>query len=113
MGRIVLVEQSIKSMKPEARFPTRERLVAKAMALFAEKGYDSTSVADVLKAASVNSGSLYHFFPGKQDLPPAVLDAYHRGIGEMLLAPAWRGVSDPVEWVFALLARYRRGIVVT
>lgn len=57
-------------MKPEARFPTRERLVAKAMALFAEKGYDSTSVADVLKAASVNSGSLYHFFPGKQDLPP-------------------------------------------
>lgn len=92
---------------------TRDRLVATAMTLFWEKGYDSTSVADVLQKAGVNSGSLYHFFPGKQDLLLAVLDAYHRGIGPMLLEPAWKGVEDPVERVFALLARYRHGIVVT
>jgi len=47
---------------------TRTRLVLTAMRLFWEKGYGSTSVADVLQAAKVNSGSLYHFFPGKQDL---------------------------------------------
>lgn len=83
------------------------------MALFWEKGYDSTSVADVLKSAGVNSGSLYHFFPGKQDLLLAVLDAYHQGIEPMLLAPAWKGVTDPIGRVFALLARYRQGIVMT
>ena len=99
-------------MKPSP-LPTRERLVATAMQLFWEKGYESTSVADVLKQAEVNSGSLYHFFPGKQDLLLAVLDAYHKGIDEMLLAPAWKGVSDPIERVFALLARYRQGIVMT
>ena len=93
--------------------PTRERLVATAMKLFWEKGYDSTSVADVLKQARVNSGSLYHFFPGKQDLLLAVLDAYHGGIGPMLLEPAWKGVDDPIERIFALLARYRAGIVAT
>jgi TetR/AcrR family transcriptional repressor of nem operon len=92
---------------------TRERLVRSAMALFWEKGYDSTSVADILGRAGVNSGSLYHFFPGKQDLLLAVLDAYHAGIGPMLLAPAWKGVEDPVERVFALLAGYRRAIVST
>ncbi len=31
----------------------------------------------------------------------------------MLLEPAWRGVDDPIERVFALLARYRRSLVET
>jgi len=92
---------------------TRTRLVRTAMHLFWEKGYGSTSVADVLKAARVNSGSLYHFFPGKQDLLLAVLDAYRSGIRPMLLDPAWRGVEDPVERIFALLARYRRSLTDT
>jgi AcrR family transcriptional regulator len=92
---------------------TRERLVLCAMQLFWEKGYGSTSVADVLQHAHVNSGSLYHFFPGKQDLLLAVLDAYREGIGPMLLEPAWKGVRDPIEKVFALLAGYRKAIVGT
>jgi len=70
-------------------------------------------VADVLQAAKVNSGSLYHFFPGKQDLLLAVLQTYRGGIGEMLLEPAWKGVADPIEKIFALLARYRQSIVQT
>jgi AcrR family transcriptional regulator len=61
------------------------------MQLFGEKGYESTSVADILKAAGANSGSLYHFFPTKQDLLLEVLRRYRDGIGPMLLAPAWEG----------------------
>jgi AcrR family transcriptional regulator len=99
--------------KPSPAPSTRDRLIQTAMQLFWEKGYGSTSVADVLHAAGVNSGSLYHFFPGKQDLLLAVLDAYRAGIDPMLLAPAWKGVDDPIERVFALLARYRLGIVQT
>src|ERR1700719_1803232 len=86
---------------------TRNRLVFTAMQLFSEKGYESTSVADILKAACANSGSLYHFFPTKQDLLLEVLGHYRDGIGPMLLAPAWDGVNDPIERVFALLAVYR------
>lgn len=92
---------------------TRERIVMEAMRLFWEKGYGSTSIADILNAAGANSGSLYHFFPGKQDILLAVLDAYHRGIRPMLLAPAWDGIDDPIERIFALLARYRQLIVDT
>jgi len=44
---------------------TRSRIVGVAMQLFWEKGYASTSIADILKASNANSGSLYHFFPGK------------------------------------------------
>ena len=92
---------------------TRHRLILSAMQLFRDKGYGSTSVADVLQAARVNSGSLYHFFPGKQELLLAVLDEYRAGIHPMLLEPAWRGVDDPLERVFALLACYRQALADT
>ena len=92
---------------------TRQRLVLAAMQLFWEKGYNSTSIADVLQTAKVNSGSLYYFFPGKIDLLVAVLDLYHDGIRTMLLEPAWAGVDDPIEKIFALLARYRQSLVDT
>lgn len=90
---------------------TREKILFAAMRLFAEKGYSSTSVADILQAAGANAGSLYYFFPGKQDVLIAVLETYLAGIQPMLLAPAWKGVSDPIERVFALLAAYRSALV--
>jgi AcrR family transcriptional regulator len=86
---------------------TREKLICVAMRLFATKGFNSTSIADILHEAQVNSGSLYHYFETKQSLLIAVLEAYRDGIEEMLIRPAWEGVSEPMERVFALLARYR------
>ena len=93
--------------------PTRDRLVSSARELFREKGYNSTSIADILRSAGANSGSLYHFFATKQELLLAVLEEYEAGIGPMLLEPAWAGVDDPIERIFALLARYRRALVET
>jgi AcrR family transcriptional regulator len=90
---------------------TKDRLTFTAMRLFSEKGYESTSVSDILRAAGANSGSLYHFFQTKQDLLMEVLRRYRDGIRPMLLAPAWEGVADPIERVFALLAQYRRALV--
>ena len=92
---------------------TRQRIVETAMELFWLKGYGSTSIADILSRSQVNSGSLYYFFPGKQDVLIAVLEAYRDGIGPMLLEPAFDGVDDPVERVFALLGSYRRALIET
>ena len=83
------------------------------MELFWLKGYGSTSIADILSRTQLNSGSLYHFFPGKQDVLVAVLEAYRDGIHDMLLEPAWDGEPDPVERVFKLLALYRGLILQT
>jgi TetR/AcrR family transcriptional regulator, transcriptional repressor for nem operon len=88
--------------------PTRERLLSTALRLFWEKGYNSTSVADILREAEANSGSLYHYFPTKQDVLVGVLEQYRDGIEPMLLQPVWDGVEDPIEKVFALLQGYRR-----
>ena len=91
----------------------RTRIVIAAMELFWAKGFNSTSIADILSRTQLNAGSLYHVFPGKQDVLVAVLEAYRDGIEENLLAPAWEGVDDPVERIFALLARYRWMILET
>lgn len=93
--------------------PTRDRLVFAAMRLFGEKGYLSTSVQDILREANANAGSLYHAFPTKQDVLLAVLDLYRQGIEPMLLAPAWDGVDDPIERIFALLASYRHALEIS
>jgi AcrR family transcriptional regulator len=83
------------------------------MQLFGVKGYNSTSIADILQAAEAHSGSLYHFFGTKQDLLLGVLELYRDGIEPMLLSPAWEHVSDPIDRVFALLASYRRALELT
>ena len=86
---------------------TRDRIIGAALGLFAAKGYGSTTIADIAAAAKANPGSVYFFFPTKQEVLLAVLSAYSSGIHPMLLEPAWRGVEDPIARVFALLDRYR------
>ena len=90
---------------------TRQRIVMTALEQFYVKGYNSTSISDILSRSQVHSGSLYHFFPGKQDLLVAVLEFYRDGIKENLLDIAWIDVDDPIEKIFALLNGYRIGML--
>ena len=53
---------------------TRQKIVMTALELFYVKGYNSTSIADIRSRSQVHSGSLHHFFPGKQDVLVAVLE---------------------------------------
>lgn len=45
-----------------------ERLVNAALRLFAEKGFEGTSVQDVVAEAGVTKGAMYHYFGSKEDL---------------------------------------------
>jgi TetR/AcrR family transcriptional repressor of nem operon len=56
------------------RHDTRERLIDAAYRLSRRKGFDRTSVSEVIAEAGVQRGSLYHYFPGKEDLGLAVLE---------------------------------------
>jgi AcrR family transcriptional regulator len=74
---------------------TRERIVAAAVSLFAEQGFDATSVNQVVTRAGVAKGALYHHFESKDDLLYEVyrelVDRQLAGLTEILernLAPA-------------------------
>jgi len=83
------------------------------MRLFAERGYQATTIAEIARAAEANAGSIYFFFPTKQEILLAVLDTYCEGIEQMLLQPTWENVSDPIDRIFALLERYRSFLLET
>ncbi|GLW66495.1 hypothetical protein Arub01_47390 [Actinomadura rubrobrunea] len=55
-----------------------DRLLAVATRLFAEKGYESTSVQEIVAAAGVTKGAMYHYFGAKDDL---LYEIYHRLLG--------------------------------
>lgn len=48
--------------------PVQRRLMAAATRLFADRGYDRTSVQEIVEAAGVTKGALYHYFGSKDDL---------------------------------------------
>lgn len=67
---------------------TRQHLIAVATELFAERGFDGTSIEAVLTQAGVSRGSLYHHFAGKDRLFEAVVESVHTQVGEATLAAA-------------------------
>ena len=89
---------------------TRERLVDSARELFWARGYEATSVADILERAEVHSGSLYHFFGGKEDLLLAVVDRYREFLWPNVFSSAIEDTEDPIERVFGVLAQYREAL---
>jgi AcrR family transcriptional regulator len=60
----------------------RSRILAAALDLFAEQGYDATSVSEVVVRAGVTKGALYHYFAAKEDL----LYEIYRGLLDQQLA---------------------------
>jgi AcrR family transcriptional regulator len=53
---------------------TRAALMAAARRLFTERGYDAVSAEEIVRAAGVTRGALYHHFGGKRDLLEAVYE---------------------------------------
>jgi AcrR family transcriptional regulator len=74
---------------------TRAHLIDVATRLFAERGYDGTSIEAVLDASGVSRGSLYHHFPSKEALFWAVLEGIAARVGQQI-ADVERGAPDPV-----------------
>src|SRR5215469_10700083 len=52
---------------------SRERIVERAAALFAERGVAATSLDEVLAAAGAGKSQLYHYFSGRDDLVAAAV----------------------------------------
>ena len=91
----------------------RERLVETARVLFWERGYEATSLADVVQKADARTGSLYYYFRTKEELLLAVLDRYVDLLWPIVIEPVFSRVTDPIERVFGILDGYRQGLVYT
>ena len=66
------------SVKKNSKKPTerRKELVDTAARLFVEKGYEATSVRDILDAVGGAPGMFYYYFKSKQDIYVAVMEDF-------------------------------------
>jgi AcrR family transcriptional regulator len=74
---------------------TRAALVGAARRLFEAHGYAATATADIVAAAEVTRGALYHHFTDKLDLLRAVVIEIQEELIETVLAAA---LAEPEAW---------------
>ncbi|MGH2365103.1 MAG: TetR/AcrR family transcriptional regulator [Chloroflexota bacterium] len=81
----------------------RERLVAAAVDLFTQQGYDATTVAQIAERAGITKSTFFRYFPDKRELLVAGQETLSRLLAEGI-AEAPEGAS-PLEAVAAGLER--------
>jgi AcrR family transcriptional regulator len=79
---------------------TRAALIRAARALFAERGYASVGTEEIVRAAGVTRGALYHHFDGKIGLFAAVFEEIEAELAERFATEALAR-SDPWEAMVA------------
>ena len=96
-------EKTKQDLRSEA---TRQRLVAAARGLFAERGYAGVATEEIVRAAGVTRGALYHQFRDKADLFATVAEGAQAEVAHQITSGA---ESDgPVDPMTALYAGVRR-----
>ncbi len=75
---------------------TRRLLVTAARALFGARGYAGVGTEEIVRAAGVTRGALYHQFRDKADLFAAVAEEVEAEIAERIAAGAAGAAADPV-----------------
>lgn len=54
-----------------------QTIIIEALKLFRKKSYFNTSMSDIAESCGLQKGSLYHYFPGKEDLMKRVIKMVH------------------------------------
>jgi AcrR family transcriptional regulator len=98
------VPRSWRSQEERSR-ATRAALIGAAYRLFAERGYAAVSADEIVQAAGVTRGALYHHFEDKRDLFRAVFEELERSFTEEL-ASAVEASGDPASGLTVGLARF-------
>ncbi|MEK4788754.1 MULTISPECIES: TetR/AcrR family transcriptional regulator [unclassified Bacillus (in: firmicutes)] len=80
---------------------TKRKIVTASRDLFAKKGYSETSVRDILEAAEVSKGNLYHHFKGKEFLFLHIMEEDH-----LLMMETWHQEKQTMHLAIDQLAGF-------
>jgi AcrR family transcriptional regulator len=110
---------TIEGLRERKKRQTRETIARVAVTLFAARGFDAVTVADVARAADVSEKTVFNYFPAKEDLVlhggeerrAALIEAIRtRPAGTSIVEPFRTGTmefidrvrDDPVESIVAV-----------
>ncbi|MER7786645.1 TetR/AcrR family transcriptional regulator [Streptomyces sp. NPDC097640] len=75
-------------VRAQQREQTRQTLLLESRRLFSELGYGAVVLSQIVGAAGVTKGALYHHFASKSDLFRAVLEQVQQEVGEHIAVTA-------------------------
>jgi len=75
--RLSSAERDAGGDPPERAKPRDEEILNAAARLFSERGYDGTSVQNIVDELGLLKGSLYHYIGSKEDLLFAIIERAH------------------------------------
>jgi AcrR family transcriptional regulator len=99
---------------------TKSKILAIAEKLFAEKGYDGTSIQDIARTAKVNKALIYYHFKNKQDIIDSLfkqtLDEMfgmeQRSMHDKAVFPSDKSVEEKVGYIIEFLSKKKKILTV-
>jgi AcrR family transcriptional regulator len=92
------------------REKSREKITSAALELFANKGYDATSIDNIAKKAGISKGLIYNYYESKKDILLAIFNDAMKMGEDMIMGQM--GIKDPqlrkkaiIEMTFDLIEK--------
>jgi TetR/AcrR family transcriptional regulator, cholesterol catabolism regulator len=84
----------------------RVQFIETAMKLFAEKGYHSTSIQDIVDAWGISKGAFYHHFSSKEDLMLAIIQHHFEKMMASFTAISQESGSEKERFIQQIAAHF-------
>ena len=94
-------ERATRTLKADQSEATRAALIEAARELFAARGYAAVPTEEIVRAAGVTRGALYHHFAGKRQLFEAVYEDVERRLVDQIASSALASAADPLAALHA------------
>ncbi|MFM9578149.1 TetR/AcrR family transcriptional regulator [Streptomyces caniscabiei] len=85
----------MRTVDPARHRARRQHIVNTAAELFAAKGFERTTTAEICKAAGMSAGNLFHYFPNKRAIFHAVFEDEDDNATKAERLSAARAADDP------------------
>ena len=103
----VSTEPGLRERKKQQR---RQLIAETARRLFAERGFDRVTVAEIARAANVSEGTVFNYFPTKEDLFYDRMEVFESALLEAIRE---REAGESVLWAFRRFFQERYGRLAT
>src|SRR5262252_1791483 len=98
------MEDNVRGDEQDQSHDTRSRLRLLALKLFAEQGYEKTSLREIAEQLGVTKAALYYYFKSKEDIVRSLVEDYVADMDELI---AWGKAQPRTEATRAeILRRY-------
>ncbi len=94
------------SLHAQRSAATRRKLLDAATGLFAERGYAAVGTEEIVRAAGVTRGAMYHQFADKAELLAVLVEEAEVSLTQRIAAGALASTEDPIDQLRAGAAAF-------